>query len=34
MADRNFMQMVEAKWPDTLLCVGLDTEPGKISKKI
>lgn len=34
MADRNFMRMVEAKWPDTLLCVGLDTDPGKISKKI
>ena len=34
MADRSFMKMVEAKWPDTLLCVGLDTDPGKISKKI
>ncbi len=34
MADRNFMKMVGAKWADTLLCVGLDIDPGKISKKI
>ncbi|MFY9457933.1 MAG: orotidine-5'-phosphate decarboxylase [Candidatus Spechtbacterales bacterium] len=34
MTERNFMEMLKAKWPETLLCVGLDTDPEKISREI
>lgn len=34
MKERNFMKMVKAKWPESSLCVGLDTDPEKISDEI